>query len=102
MRINKLLLLSLLGFLLLSPAYAINTTLTIYGLPAGSTFSYRMASNFTTINYPVTGWTTQIPIWISNATNTTYHGKVSWQYQGAGTTETYNGVPSVVAECIKS
>lgn len=72
----------------------INNTavLTVYGLPAGASFVWRVAPNYTTITTPITGYTTKIPIYISNATNSTYHRAVPWQYQGAGTTVAYNGV----------
>lgn len=75
-----------------SIANGIMTNLTIYGLPAGSHFLYRMAPNYTTMNYTITGYTTRIPIYISPATDAAYHGSVSWQYQGAGTAAAYGSV----------
>ncbi|MGI0135383.1 MAG: hypothetical protein ACREBW_10560, partial [Candidatus Micrarchaeaceae archaeon] len=73
-------------------ANATTPNLTITGLPAGAVFIYRIAPNYTTVSYTSTGYTTKIPIYISPSTNTTYHGAVPWQYQGAGTTVAYNGV----------
>ena len=64
--------------------------LTVYGLPKGAGFVYRYAPNYTTLTANITGYTTQIPIYYSNATNQTYGGKIPFQYQGAGTTVTYN------------
>ena len=69
-----------------------NTILTVYGLPAGSSFIWRMAPNYTTITTPITGYTTRIPIYINHSTNSTYHGAIPWQYQGIGTTVSYNSV----------
>ena len=69
-----------------------NTTLTIVGLPAGAQIPVRFAPNYTTVTYTSTGYTTNIPVYISTSTNSTYLGKVPYQWQGAGTTVTYNGV----------
>ena len=69
-----------------------NTTLTIVGLPAGAQIPVRFAPNYTTVTYTSTGYTTNIPVYISTSTNSTYSGKVPYQWQGAGTTVTYNGV----------
>ena len=95
---NKILYL-ILTFSIISLIFGASNTITnniynlsVIGLPAGSTFSYRIAPNYTTINYPITNYITKIPIYISPTTNTTYHGKIPYQYMGAGTTETYNSV----------
>ena len=69
-----------------------NTTLIIVGLPAGAKIPVRFAPNYTTVTYTATGYTTNIPVYISASTNSTYSGKVPYQWQGAGTTVTYNGV----------
>ena len=95
-RVNARLAVPLL--LLLFAAFAVssnaasNTILTVTGLPSGANFIYRIAPNYTTVSYTSTGYTTKIPIYISASTNSTYHGAVPWQYQGAGTTVAYNGV----------
>ncbi len=63
--------------------------LIVYGLPKGASFIWRAAPNYTTITTPITNWTTKIPIYISNTMN---YNLIPWQYQGAGTTVSYNGV----------
>jgi hypothetical protein len=74
-----------------SLANGITVNLTVYGAPAGSHFLWRVAPNYTTINTTITGYVTHIPIWFSNSTINTYHGSISWQYQGQGTTLSKNG-----------
>ncbi len=71
---------------------AIATGFYVYGAPPGSSFIWRMAPNYTTITTPITGYSTFIPVNVSSATNTTYHGAIPWQYQGAGTTLSLNGI----------
>ncbi|MDE1768105.1 MAG: hypothetical protein KGH62_01935, partial [Candidatus Micrarchaeota archaeon] len=68
------------------------TTLSVIGAPAGAQLPMRFAPNYTTVTFTATNYTTVIPIYISNSTNTTYNGNVPWQWQGAGTTFSYNGV----------
>ena len=94
---NRLLALAFFVLLLVIPAYAsalsntIHTGLWVYGAPPGSDFIWRMAPNYTTIITPITSYSTFIPINISSSTNSTYHGRIPWQYQGAGTTIGTNG-----------
>ena len=88
---------ALFALVLISTIYAAsntiaNTTLTIVGLPAGAQIPVRFAPNYTTVTYTASNYTTNIPIYISASTNSTYSGKVPYQWQGAGTTVTYNGV----------
>ena len=107
---NLYLLLKTLFFVAISAGAIISThaslllpktspTLTVIGLPKGTPFTYRIAPNYTTVTAISTGYTTQIPIYISPQTNTTYHGAVPWQYQGAGTTVTYNGTTYTMYNC---
>ena len=71
---------------------ASNTTLTIVGLPAGAQIPVRFAPNYTTVTYTATGYTTNITVYISASTKSTYSGKVPYQWQGQGQTISYNGV----------
>lgn len=94
---NRILIAALVAFFLMAITSAASsnsiapTTLTVVGLPPGAQMPFRFAPNFTTNTYTSTGYTTPIPVYISNATNTTYSGNIPYQWQGAGTTVTANG-----------
>ncbi|MEM3470591.1 MAG: hypothetical protein QXZ36_07615, partial [Thermoproteota archaeon] len=70
----------------------IHVPLTFYGAPAGAVLPVRWAPNYTTVDFISTGYTSTFFINISKSTNSTYHGKIPFQWQGAGTTFEYNGV----------
>ena len=64
-----------------------STSVTIYGLPPGSTFNYRYQSDgYITHSYNITGWTTKIsiPLFSGNTEG--------FQPQNSGTAVIYNGV----------
>lgn len=64
-----------------------STSVTIYGLPPGSTFNYRYQSDgYITHSYTITGWTTILPI-------PSFSGNTEgFQPQNSGTAVIYNGV----------
>ena len=73
-------------------AQAHYANLTLYGLPSGTQFLYRVAPNYTTQTFTSTGYTSVIPIYISNSTYATYGNAIPYQEMNAGTAVVSNGV----------
>ena len=97
MKISLLLAMSML-FVLVGLASAANftsntATLRIIGLPKGAILPLQIQNplgTYTTIDYQITNYTTYINISYSNSLVATYHGKIPYQFMGAGTTLAYN------------